>query len=89
MNMLINHFIIACRAYSKQDPCATKPWATPGWRLGVVGPPAGPLLAPFSFHIGNNSRKFLAQSEKLPRTTFLKQKDSRKQELALGILLIG
>ena len=37
----------------------------------------------------NNSRKFSDDFEKLPRTTFLKQKDNRKQELALGILLIG
>ena len=60
-----------------------------GWRLGPVGAPVGVLLAPSSFHIGNNSRKFSAQSKKLLRTTFLKQKDSKKQELALGILLIG
>ena len=32
---------------------------------------------------------FMIFTEKFPRTNFLKQKDSRKQELALGILLIG
>ena len=57
------------------------------WRLWP--PPPGILLAPSLFQHGNKSCKFLARSEKLPRTTFLKQKDSRKQELALGILLIG
>ena len=57
------------------------------WRL--CPPPPGVLLAPSLFHLGNKSRKFSAHSEKLPRTTFLKQKDSRKQELALAILLIG
>ena len=57
------------------------------WRLGSS--PPGILRIPYLFHIGNNSCKLSAQSEKLPRTTFLKQKDSRKQELALGILLIG
>ena len=61
----------------------------PGERLVPVGPPAGILLAPDLFPRENNSRKFPADSEKRPRTTFLKQKDSRKQELALGILLIG
>ena len=51
----------------------------------VRGSPPSVLRVPSSFHIKNNSRKFCAQSEKLSRTTFLKQ----KQELALGILLIG
>ena len=58
-------------------------------RLGAGSPPSGVLLALDLFLYENNSRKFLADSEKLPRTTFLKQKDSRKQELALGILLIA
>ena len=56
---------------------------------GVVDPPAAPLLAPSLFLRENNSRKFSVDSKKLPRATFLKQKDSRKHELALGILLIG
>ena len=54
-----------------------------------VTSPLGVLRVPSLFHIGNNFCKFSARSEKLSRTTFLKQKDSRKQELALGILLIG
>ena len=56
------------------------------WRLGAS---PGVLRVPSLFQLGNKSRKFSARSEKLHRTTFLKQKDSRKQELALGILLIG
>ena len=53
------------------------PWreqgrAAPGRRLGAVGPPAAPLLAPSLFLRENNSRKFADDSEKLPRTTFLK-----------------
>ena len=56
---------------------------------GGCVPPAGVLLAPSLFPRENNSRKFSVDSEKLPRTTFLKQKDSIKQELALGILSIG
>ena len=51
-----------------------------------MGATAGVLLALDLFPCENNSRKFLADSEKLPLTTFLKQKDSRKQELALGIV---
>ena len=58
------------------------------WGLGAP-PPSGVLLALDLFLCENNSRKFPADFEKLPRTTFLKQKESRKQELALGILLIG
>ena len=57
------------------------------WPLWV--PPAGALLAPSLFPRKNKSYKFAADFEKLFRTTFLKQKDSRKQELTLGILLIG
>ena len=49
-------------------------WEAPG---GCVAP-AVDLLAPELFLLGNNSCKFAADSEKLPRTTFLKQKDSRK-----------
>ena len=56
-----------------------------GWCLGAVGPPAAPLLALSLFLRENNSGKFADDTEKLPRTTFLKQKDSRKQELTLGI----
>ena len=70
-------------------PAAASTWDMPGWRLVAVGLPAGDLLAPDLFLLGNHFRKFSAHSEKLPRTNFLKQKDSRKQELALGILLIG
>ena len=47
-----------------------------GWE-----PPSGVLLALDLLLCENNSRKFPADSKKLPRTTFLKQKDSRKQEL--------
>ena len=74
---------------SRWDPRVANGGAAARCHLEAVGPPAGPLLAPSSFHIGNNSRKFSAQFENLPRTTFLKQKDSRKLELALDILLIG
>ena len=74
---------------SRWDLHAAKGGAAARCHLEVVVSPAGPLLAPSSFHIGNNSRNFSAQFEKLPRTTFLKQKDSRKQDMALGILLIG
>ena len=75
---------------SRWDPRAAKGGVAARCHMEALGPPAGPLLAPSSFHIGNNFRKFSAQSEKLSRTTFLKQKkNSRKQELALGILLIG
>ena len=49
-------------------------WAAPRWRLVAVGPPAVDLLAPDLFLLGNNSCKFAADSEKLPRITFLKQK---------------
>ena len=56
------------------------------WPLWV--PPAGALLALSLFPRKNKSCKFVADSEKLPRTIFLKQKDSRKHELTLGILLI-
>ena len=58
-------------------------------RMAPVGPPTGVLLALSLFPPENNSRKFTANSEKLSRTTFLKEKDNRKQELALCILLIG
>ena len=70
-------------------PCVAKVGPRPG---GVWSPCASPpavLRVPSSFHTENNSCKLWEQSEKLPRTTFLKQKDSRKQEVALGILLIG
>ena len=60
-------------------------WVAPGG----CGPPAGDLMAPDLFLLGNNFRKFSAHSEKLSGTTLLKQKDIRKQELAPGILLIG
>ena len=59
------------------DPAAARPWAAPGGRLVDVGPPAGDLLAPDLFLLGNNSRKFSAHSEKLPRTSFLKQKEQK------------
>ena len=74
---------------SRWDPRVAKGGATARSHLEAVAPPGLILLAPDLFLLGNNSRKFSAQSEKLPRTTFLKQKDNRKQELALGILLIG
>ena len=64
-----------------------KGWAAPGWRLGAVGLPVAPLMDPSLFLRENNSRKFLDDFEKLPRTTFLQQKDSRKQELALWHLV--
>ena len=41
-------------------------WAAPGWRLGSMGPPAAPLLAPSLFLRENISRKFSDDSEKLP-----------------------
>ena len=74
---------------TRWGPCAASPSAAPGGRLVAVGPPAVDLLAPDLFLFGNNSCKFAADSDKLPRTTFTKQKDSRKQEVTLGILLIG
>ena len=59
----------------------------PGGVWSPWGSPPGVLRAPSLFHIGNNSYKLSERSEKLSRTTFLKQKNSRNQELALGILL--
>ena len=74
---------------TRWGPGTAKPWTTPGGRLAPVGLTVCVLLALSLFPRENNSRKFPGDSEKLPRTTFVKQKDSRKQELALGILLIG
>ena len=37
----------------------------------------------------NNPRKVSSNSENIPRSKFLKQKDSKNRELALGILVIG
>ena len=43
-------------------------------RLDPVGPPAGVLLALSLFPRENNSRKFLADSEKLPLNNFSETK---------------
>ena len=51
------------------------------WRLGAVGPLAAPLLAPSLFLRKNKSCKFAANSEKLPRTAFLKK---QKQKTGTG-----
>ena len=51
------------------------------WALGAAkgwAPLAAPLMAPSLFLCEYNSRKFSADSEKLPRTTFLKQKTTEK-----------
>ena len=81
----------------RRDPGDGRPGGTPvrpalGPRLGGIlflwGPPAAPLLAPSLLLRENSSRKFADDSEKFPRTTFLKQKDGKKLELALGIFLI-
>ena len=59
-------------------PARVQPLGRTWGRLGVVAPLASPLLALSLFLRENNSRKFADDSEKLSRTTFLKQKDSRK-----------
>ena len=59
--------------------------------LGVYGgwenPHSGVLLALDLFLCENNSRKFPADSEKLPRTTFLKQKRQQKTGTDTGHLV--
>ena len=52
-----------------------------------MGPSAAVLLALSLFTRENNSRKFPADSKKLPRTTFLKQKDSKKTGTGTGHLV--
>ena len=64
----------------RRDQGVGRAWGV--WPLWV--PPAGALLALSLFLHENNSCKIVDDSEKLSRTTFLKQKDSRKQELALA-----
>ena len=48
-----------------------------------------PLRTPSSSWRKNNPRKFRSNSENISRSKFLKQKDSKNRELALGILSIG
>jgi len=62
-----------------------------GPRLGCLwlppGPPPGLLWSPSSFRVKNDFRGFSAHSENISLRTFLKYKNSRKQELALWHLV--
>ena len=56
---------------------------------GAVGPLQLPSWLRPSFIVKINHVNFQSISRNFPEQLFLKQKDNRKQELALGILLIG
>ena len=67
------------------------PRRCPGGRGGPhpwVHPPALLRIGTSSWRI-KNPQKFPARSENISRSKFLKQKDSKNSELALGILSIG
>ena len=68
-----------------------RPRADP--HLGVTqlppGPPPGLLRSLSSFRVKTDLRGFSAHSENISLRGFLKYKNSRKQQLAWGILLIG
>ena len=64
-------------------------WAMAGGRMcPVSGPSGSPWSSGVLFRI-KNLRKFLSNSENIFRSDFLKYKNCKNRELALGILSIG
>ena len=56
---------------------------------GLWAAPRAAVWCPGAFHHVRIPRKFWSNSENISRSKFLKQKDSKNRELALGILSIG
>ena len=56
---------------------------------GLWASPGVALLAPVLISSIKNPRKFSSNSENISRSNFLKQKQHKNRELALGILSIG
>ena len=70
-----------------------RPWPHSHPRVGPAPrlwvPPGVALLAPVLISTIKNHRKFSPNSENISRSKFLKQKQDKNRELALGILSIG
>ena len=70
------------QVWPRVSPCLAGVWGPPG-------PSPGLLQAISLFRVKNDLREFSTLFENISLRTFLKYKNSRKQKLALGILLIG
>ena len=70
-------------------PLAGPPWDAAGGASAPWASPLAPLRSStWSWHI-KIPQKFPVRSENISRSKFLKQKDSKNRELALGILSIA